>query len=429
MPASLKGPVNPAFRHGRTKTPEWYIWRAMRGRCRDPNVPNFERYGGRGIKVCERWDKGEDGQSGFACFIADVGQRPNSRHSIDRINNDGDYEPSNVRWATLEQQTLNRRQHWSVEMPQLPVPVPTDQDEARALIAHFIEASRSKNTRQGYAKDWDAFFSYCSACGRLPLPAEPETIAAYCAVLATSGLKYATIKRRCAAIAFVHRSAGHSNPVAHVGVSTTLDGIARELGSAPKKKAALTADLIGKAVRKIPTDVLGRRDRALLLLGFAAALRRSELVALDVLDVARHPKGALITLRKSKTDQAGKGLTKAVPHGKKLDAVAALDAWLIAARITDGPIFRAVRGDLVKPNRLSDKQVARIVKKRCAAAGLDAKLFSGHSLRSGFLTSASDAGASLQAMAKHAGHSKVETTVGYIQVADAFKDHPGKGFL
>ncbi len=126
-------------------------------------------------------------------------------------------------------------------------------------------------------------------------------------------------------------------PAAHAGVKATLAGIARTLGAPPEKKAALTADLLAKALRRIPQDLAGLRDRALILIGFAAALRRSELVALDVEDIARHPKGLVVTIRRSKTDQAGVGKTKAIPHGRKLHAVQALDAWLAAAGIMQRP--------------------------------------------------------------------------------------------
>jgi integrase len=124
----------------------------------------------------------------------------------------------------------------------------------------------------------------------------------------------------------VHRSAGHDYPAAHAGVKATLNGITRKLGAAPTKKAALTVQTLEKVIRKIPADLTGLRDRALLLIGFAGALRRSELVALDTADVARHPKGIVLTLRRSKTDQAGMGKAKAIPHGKRLKAVAALEA-------------------------------------------------------------------------------------------------------
>jgi integrase len=196
-------------------------------------------------------------------------------------------------------------------------------------------------------------------------------VAAYLGAKASTGIKASTVRRRCAAIGDVHRRAGHDNPAAHAGVKATLAGIARTLGSAPAKKTALTADLLAKALRRIPEDLTGLRDRALILIGFAAALRRSELVALDVADIAHHPKGLVITIRRSKTDQAGAGCTKAIPHGRKLGAVRALEAWLAAACITQGSVFRGVRGPRVLGRRLCAHQVARIVQKRAAAVGLD----------------------------------------------------------
>jgi integrase len=244
--------------------------------------------------------------------------------------------------------------------------VPTPWSEQKSLevaveaAAEFIAASKAAATRRAYAD----FAAWCADHGQVDLPAAPATVAAYLGALATAGTKASTVRRRCAAIGDVHRRAGHDNPAAHAGVKATLAGIARTLGSAPAKKTALTADLLAKALRRIPEDLAGLRDRALILIGFAAALRRSELVALDVADIAHHPKGLVITIRRSKTDQAGAGFTKAVPHGRKLGAVRALDAWLAAAGIGAGPVFRGVRGTRVLGRRLCAHQVARIVQKR-----------------------------------------------------------------
>lgn len=303
-------------------------------------------------------------------------------------------------------------------------------DASLAVVAGFIAASQAPNTTRAYAADWRHFETWCRIHRLTSLPAEPVTAARYLAAIATDGgRKLSTVRRRCAAIGWVHRRAGLESPIAHSAVKATMDGIARTLGSAPTKKAALTAELLAKAVRKLPADVTGLRDRALLLLGFAGAFRRSELVALNVNDIARHPKGLLITLRRSKTDQAGQGLTKAIPRGKRLAVAEAIDAWLIASRICEGAVFRGVRGDKVLPGRLSAQQVTAVIKKRCAAIGLDPALFAGHSLRSGFITSAAEHGASLTKIAEQAGHAKLDTTRGYVQTADAFRDHAGKGFL
>ncbi len=306
---------------------------------------------------------------------------------------------------------------------------PKSLETAIAAAAEFIAASKADATRKAYASDWRDFAAWCANHGQVDLPAAPGTVAAYLGALASAGTKVSTVRRRCAAIGDVHRRAGHDNPAAHAGVKATLAGIARTLGSAPEKKRALTADLLAKALRRIPEDLTGLRDRALILIGFAAALRRSELVALDVGDIARHPKGLVVTVRRSKTDQVGAGYTKAIPHGRKLHAVRALEAWLAAACVTEGPVFRGVRGTRVLGRRLCAHQVARIVQKRAAAVGLDPTLFAGHSLRSGYISSAADHGASLQAIADHAAHKKLDTTRGYVQVADAFRDHSGKRFL
>lgn len=312
---------------------------------------------------------------------------------------------------------------------------------ATQAAASFIEAAQSRATRRAYAAAWRHFDGWCQAHHRGSLPADPLTVAAYVSALAEQNKRVATISQRCAAIGWFHRRADYPNPVAHAGVRAALEGIRRTRGGAASKKAALTVELIERLVALIPTqsikqnqsrraaELAGLRDRALILLGFAGAMRRSELVALTVKDVERHPKGIVLHIRRSKTDQTGEGYSKAIPHGSRLQAVAALDAWLEASGIKEGPLFRAVRREHIGERALRDGEVARIIKRRAAAAGLDPKLFAGHSLRSGYITSASDHGASLQDIANHAGHEKLDTTRGYMQVADAFRNHSGKSFL
>jgi integrase len=306
----------------------------------------------------------------------------------------------------------------------------TSLQTAVTAAADFIAAAKSKSTHRAYASDWRDFESWCATHRQTSLPADPGTVAAYLSSLATTGKsKASTLRRRCAAIAYRHRAAGHDSPASHPGVKETLAGIVRTIGAAPRKKAALTVDMLAKAARRIPGDLHGLRDRALILLGFAAALRRSELVGLDVEDIQRHPKGLVVTIRRSKTDQTGEGRIKAIPRGRRLKVIEALDAWLAAARIASGPIFRAERAGTVSGERLCDRQVARIVKKRAREIGLDPALFAGHSLRSGFITSADEYDAPLEKTAAHAGHAKLDTTRGYIQVNDAFRNHAGKAFL
>ena len=295
--------------------------------------------------------------------------------------------------------------------------------------AEYAAASRSVSTRRTYASVWSNWTRACAERAWPELPARPEHVAIFIAELADAGRKVSTIRQHLTAIASAHRMSGHPSPTQVAAVRMTMDGIERKLGAAPLKKAALTVDLATKALKKIPDDLAGRRDRALIMVGFAAALRRSEIVGLDVADIRSHPKGLVVHLRRSKTDQRGEGKTKAIPTGRRIHVAEALDAWLAAAGIKDGPIFRGVHGPLVLPDRLSTRQVGRIVKARAAAIGLNPKSFGSHSLRSGYITSAADSGATLQTIANHAGHAKVDTTLGYVQVQDAFANHSGRKFL
>ena len=208
---------------------------------------------------------------------------------------------------------------------------------------------------------------------------------------------------------------------------SVLTGIRNTVGRRPTKKKALTADLVAKVVHKIPGDMVGLRDRAMILLCFAAALRRSELVALDVVDLEEHRRGLLVLLRKSKSDQAGEGRTVAVLDGK-LKVPDAVTAWRQVAGITAGPLFRGCDRGRLAADRLSDRQFARVLKARCDI-GLDPDLIGGHSPRRGFATSADDAGADLRATSEHLRHAKLETTAGYMEAGDKFRKNAGKGFV
>lgn len=172
------------------------------------------------------------------------------------------------------------------------------------------------------------------------------------------------------------------------------------------------------------------RDRALLLIGFAGAFRRSELVALDLADIEENTEGLRITIRRGKTDQEGAGTTIAIPRGVMACPMTALHAWLDATGITTGPLFRPIaKGNRVKPDRLTDRSVAEIVKSHTARVGLDPAVFAGHSLRSVFLTSAAARGASIFKMMDQSRHRSVDTLRGYVRDAELFRDHAGAGLL
>lgn len=183
-------------------------------------------------------------------------------------------------------------------------------------------------------------------------------------------------------------------------------------------------------VAHCPDTLVGLRDRALLLLGFGGALRRSELVALTVSDIEHTPEGLRIIIRKSKTDQEGQGQTIAVLNGPHLRIADTLETWLEAAGITEGHLFRAVRkGGKVGSTALTDRSVANIVKHYASKAGLTVDDFSGHSLRSGFITSGAAAGADLFKLMEVSRHRKPETIIGYVRESRLFENHAGKKFL
>lgn len=300
------------------------------------------------------------------------------------------------------------------------------QDALRAA-RDLALSSHSDATRRGYESDNADFSAWCSQFNLAPLPAHPATVAGYLASLVDRKLKASTIARRVAAIAYAHRHEP-DDPTKAATVRAIVKGIRNKLGTRPAKKAPLTDALVAKAIKKAPDTLIGTRDRALVLLGFAAALRRSELTGLDVEHIERKPEGIILRIARSKGDQDGKGQIVAVPNGSKLRPVQALDAWLKEAGIRTGPIFRGVaKGGRVLSDRLCDRQVARIVKVQAMRLRLDPALFAGHSMRSGFATTAGRK--DLAGTAAHLRHAKIDTTRGYIQEADAFNRHVGRSFL
>lgn len=296
--------------------------------------------------------------------------------------------------------------------------------------AGYARAEKAEATRRAYRSDFAQFQSWCQI-KRIPaLPAAPEAVAAFLAAEARRGAKVATISRRLAAIRYAHKLAGYEPPTNSEAVKATLRGIRRTLASAPARKAPATADKTHAMVAKADTDLKGLRDRAILLLGFAGAFRRSELVALNVADLEFCDRGLRVTIRKSKTDQEGIGATIAIVRGSAACPINAVGTWLKATGFVDGPLFRPVtRTGKISARRLSARAVAEVVKRYARRAGLRAADFSGHSLRSGFLTSAAARGASIFKMLDVSRHKSVETLRGYVRNAELFRDHAGAGLL
>ena len=286
-------------------------------------------------------------------------------------------------------------------------------------------AAKAPATLRAYRSDWAHFEAWCGAHGADALPASPDTVALYLTDLARVA-KPSTLQRRVSSISQAHQAAGHPTPTSDLRVRTTLAGIRRTLGTAPEQKTpALTAD-VRTMVEAMPDTLAGARDRALLLLGFAAALRRSELVGLDVADVAEQNDGLVITVRRSKTDQDAVGRRVGVPYGSHPATcpVRAVRAWRAAAGIDDGPVFHPVdRHGRVGEARLSGTAVALIVKRAAARVGLDPDQFAGHSLRAGLATSAAAAGASERAIMAQTGHKSLPMVRSYIREGSLFRDN------
>ncbi len=301
-------------------------------------------------------------------------------------------------------------------------------------VRGYAAASRAASTRLIYDADWHRFQIWCAACGVPPLPANPGVVARFCATEAEAGLAPSTITRRLAAIGWAHKRAGHTPPQHADGsgaIAEVMAGIRRSRAAAPAQKAAADADVLRDMLRACAGEKLRAvRARALLAIGFAGAFRRSELVALRVEDIRRDAEGIRMVIRRSKADQEGEGAMVAIPNGDRLRPVAALDAWLAAARVAEGYVFRRIgRVGQVTDEPMSDRAVARLVQAVAKLAGYDPALFGGHSLRAGFITSAARTGASIFKIQEVSRHRSLQVLAGYVRDAQIYRDHAGSGFL
>jgi len=291
-------------------------------------------------------------------------------------------------------------------------------------------AEKSEVTRQAYRTDFEKFRVWCETRRISALPAVPETVAAFLGAEADRGLRPSTIGRRLAAIRYAHKLGGLAIPTDDERVRATMRGIRRCHGVAPVKKAPATAEKVMAMAAMADGRLASLRNRALLLFGFASAMRRSELAGINVADIEETTSGLRVTIRRSKTDQEGHGDVIAVPRGTMACPVAALKAWLEVARITEGPVFRPIaKGGHVQNARLTDRSIATIIKASATRVGLDPGQYSGHSLRSGFLTSAATRGASMFRMADQSRHKSMDVLRGYVRSEELFRDHPGTGLL
>jgi integrase len=317
-------------------------------------------------------------------------------------------EPKNEQFA------LNCTHDMSLQtLPeQFPPPGPPESGAVDDLVRHSIASS----TRIAYQSDLKHFAEWGGV-----LPASPEMVAAYVAAYAGT-LSVATITRRIATLSKAHQTMVGSNPCQAALVKATLQGLRRKIGTAQKQAKALTREDLFVILDPLVDSIKDVRDRALLLFGFAGGFRRSELVGLDVADIEHVRQGIIITLRHSKTDQEGAGRKIGIPLGRTRHCpVAALMNWLMRSGITEGAIFRPVtRHGQLQPERLSGDAVSEVIRDRLATAGIDPEGYSGHSLRAGFATSASQAGVSSLKIRAQTGHASDAMLSRYIRDGELF---------
>lgn len=291
-------------------------------------------------------------------------------------------------------------------------------------VNDYIRHSKADNTMRAYRSDWNHFVDWCQSHQMTAKPANPETVAAYIADLATDH-KPSTVERRLASISKAHGAAGFDNPASrrHTIVKETLAGIRRVHGMARTRKAAIRVTHIHAALTSMGDDLQSLRGKAMLLLGYIGALRRSELAGLDVEDLHFTQEGMQYVIRISKTDQESRGETVGIRYSMNPGtcSVRAVQLWLIASGITSGPLFRPVsRYGRVGSSRLSAKAVAIIIKGLAPKLGLDPATVSGHSLRAGFITDQVQQGTPQPVVMKRSRHKSVTVFAAYVREADIY---------
>ena len=293
-----------------------------------------------------------------------------------------------------------------------------------------LKNSKAQNTVRAYKSDFEDFGLFCVKNGFKNLPSEPKVISLYLTYLATKKIKISTIKRRLVSIGVIHKMKGYYLDTKHPIIIENFMGIKRAIGTNQRGKKPLLINnlkaLIDVINKENISDLKKLRDTSLLLLGFAGGFRRNELISLDIEDIEFVFEGMKVTLKKSKTDQFGEGFVKGIPHFENYlyCPVKNLKKWLNMSKIKYGPIFtRFSKGTKVTNTRLTDQSVALIIKEYLSKAGIDSKNYSGHSLRSGFATSAAEAGAEERSIMAMTGHKSSEMVRRYIKEANIFKNN------
>ncbi len=321
--------------------------------------------------------------------------------------------------------------------PELPLELADDTPITPAEAA-YIAAARAPNTLRGYRSDWAEFTTWCAARGDDPLPAAPATISGYLTELARAEAKVGTIARRLSAIRFAHQMADAPDPTHAARVVAVWEGIRRTHGAPPEQSTPLMPPALFDVVASCPTTrtwktrpaepgLAGLRDRAILLVGFFAALRRAELTALTVAQISAHARGLVLALPRSKTNQTGTQTELVVlPRARHLEncPVTALRQWLDAAGITAGPVLRKVStGNRVLDRALHPESVNKRIQAATERAGLTDGPYSAHSLRAGFVTYAHLRGASDRAIAHQTRHRSLTSVTTYVRIHEAWDNN------
>ena len=293
-----------------------------------------------------------------------------------------------------------------------------------------LEHSKAPNTIRAYQSDFSDFRIFCAKNGFRSLPSEPKVVSLYLTHLSTKEAKMSTLKRRLVSIGVIHKLKGHYLDTKHPAIIENIMGIKRRKGSSQKGKKPilimslkLIIDAIDQQNKK---EIKKVRDRSIILIGFSGGFRRNEIVSLDYDDLDFVSEGLKINIKRSKTDQFGEGFIKALPYfeSQQYCPVVSLKKWIDISRITSGPVFRRfVKGSKLSENRLTDQTVALLIKQYLQLAGIDSKNYSGHSLRSGFATSAAESGAEERSIMAMTGHKSTEMVRRYIKDANLFKNN------
>ena len=293
-----------------------------------------------------------------------------------------------------------------------------------------LQSSKAKNTVRAYKSDFKDFGLFCTQNGFKSLPSEPKIVSLYLTYLSTKEAKMSTLKRRLVSIGVIHRLKGHYLDTKHPSIIENIMGIKRRKGSIQLAKKPILINHLKEIINVIDKqnkkEIKKFRDRSIILIGFSGGFRRNEIVSLDFDDLDFVQEGLKINLRRSKTDQFGEGFKKALPYfdSSQYCPVISLKKWIEVSKIASGPVFRRfTKGSRLSNNRLTDQTVALLIKEYLQLAGIDSKNYSGHSLRSGFATSAAESGVEERNIMAMTGHKSTEMVRRYIKEANLFKNN------